>query len=216
MSLPLLFEDELRGFYRSKVMTVLWIGLPALAGFLYYLSPDTAGIPFAAFAGLIVSSIGGVLASVMLTTSILNERSRHVYDLFVVRPVRRRDILLAKFLAVYGCVVLAGALALALGIGIDYGLRGTPPAVGPTLSFLGIMLGMLAVSCSAGVLIGVAAPSVLVGVILVVYGGNQLSAVVILPVLTLSSEPWFPLLPGAGISAALLALAVVLFDRKAL
>ena len=30
MSLGLLFRDELKGFYKSKVMVTLWVGLPLL------------------------------------------------------------------------------------------------------------------------------------------------------------------------------------------
>ncbi len=75
---------------------------------------------------------------------------------------------------------------------------------------------MMAISCSVGILIGVFSPSVLVGVILVLYGGNQLSAIVILPVLLPSTERWFPLVPGAGISALLLTLSIILINRKQL
>ena len=218
MTLSLLFRDELNGFYRSKVMLVLWVGMPALSIFLYLVSPDTGGISLAVFTSLLVGSIGGTLSAAMLAISIINERERHVYDLFVIRPVKRRNILLAKFLAVYLCVVIAGLLALALGIAINGLVSGTSNGI--DLSALGssiiLVLSMLAIACSVGILIGVVSPSVLVGVILVLYGGNQLSAVALLPVLALNSEAWFPLIPGVAISAALLFLSVLVFNRRQL
>ena len=89
MSLKILFKDELRGFYKSKVMIFLWVGLPILAILIYFWSPDTGQeIPFAAFSALLLSSIGGTLASVMLAVSIINEKEKNVYDLFLIRPIK--------------------------------------------------------------------------------------------------------------------------------
>ena len=154
----------------------------------------------------------------MLAVGVINERERHVYDLFVIRPVKRRDIVISKFLAVYGCVVVAGFASIMLGVVIDYFNSDLPPAevLESSLPGLVIIASMMAVSCSAGVLIGIFSPSVLVGVILVMYGANQLSAVAILPVLTASASDYFPLLPATAITAALLFLAVLLFNRKQL
>ena len=218
MSLSLLFRDELNGFYRSKVMLVLWVGMPALSIAVYVLSKNLGAIPIAAFTSLLVGSLGGTLSSAMLAVSIINERERHVYDLFLVRPVKRRDILLSKFLAVYGCVVVAGLLALALGVVADYFVTGLSRGIdfGGLESSIIILLSMLAVSCSVGILIGIVSPSVLVGVILVLYGGNQLSAVVILPVLLLVTEVWFPLIPGLTLSVLLLAVSIEVFNRRRL
>lgn len=217
MSLSLLLRDELNGFYRSKVMLVLWVGMPVLSVFLYVLNPNT-GVPLDVFTSLLVGTIGGTLSAAMLAVSIINERERHVYDLFVIRPVRRRDILLSKFLSVYGCVVIAGLLALALAVLVDYGLTGLSRGIdlGGLGSSVVILISMLAISCSVGVLIGIVSPSVLVGVILVLYGGNQLSAVVLLPVLLAVTAIWFPLIPGVAISAVLLAAAIAVFNRKQL
>lgn len=218
MSLSLLFRDELNGFYRSKVMLALWAGMPALSVLLYLLSPNTGTIPVAVFTSLLVGSVGGTLSSAMLAVSIINERERHVYDLFVIRPVKRRDLLLAKFFAVYLCVVVAGLLALVLGLLADDLVTGLSRGIdlGSLVSSTVILLSMLAVSCSVGILIGIVSPSVLVGVILVLYGGNQLSAVVILPVLLLVTAVWFPLIPGAGLTAILLVASMAVFDRQQL
>ena len=218
MSLPLLFRDELAGFYRSRAMVALWVGLPVLTILLYLVTPDLQGVPVAVFTALLVGSLGGSLASAMLAVAILSEREHHVYDLFVIRPVRRRDILLAKFLAVYACVLVAALLALAVGIFSDELVPGHLHALDvPSLeSSMIILVSMLAISSSAGILIGVISPSALVAVILVLYGGNQLSTAAILPVLLKVTNVWFPLVPGAGVSAGLLGLAAYIFGRREL
>jgi ABC-2 type transport system permease protein len=214
MSLALLFRDELRGFYLSKVMLALWVGLPALSVALYLVSPHTGTIPVSVFTSLLVGSLGGTIAAAMLAVSIITERERHVYDLFVVRPVRRASLLLAKVFAVYLCVVVASLLALAVGLLADVTVTGLANGISyPALeSALVVLVSMVAVSCSAGLFIGVVSPSVLVGVILVLYGGNQLAAVVVLPTLLYESNIWFPLLPGAAIAVALVAVAVRAFE----
>ena len=220
MSLAILFKDELNGFYRSKVMLFLWAGLPALAVILYLITSDadTGGIPFSSFAALLVSVIGGMISAAMLTVAIINEREKHVYDLFVIRPVKRRNIVLSKFLAVYLCVVGAGFAAIVLGVAVDYFRSDMSPAtlLSNLLPAMVIVVSMVAISCSAGVLIGIFSPSVLVGVILVIYGANQLSAMAILPVLSASSAEYFPLIPGFVITALLLLTAVWVFNRKQL
>jgi ABC-2 type transport system permease protein len=218
MSFSLLFKDELKGFYKSKVMLFLWVGLPALVIVLYLTSPDAGEISLASLTAMLVGSLGGVLASVMLVVSIVNERERHVYDLFVIRPVKRRDIVLSKFSAVYACVATAGLLAFAVSSVTEYVVDGSLPAGfgDAALGFFVVAFSMMAISCSAGLLLGVAAPSVLVGVILVIYGANQLSASVVIPLLTVSDEPLFPLVPGVGISAVLLLGAVLVFNRRQL
>ena len=74
---------------------------------------------------------------------------------------------------------------------------------------------MMAVSSSAGVLIGVISPSVLVGAILVIYGGNQISVIPMLPnMLNISNPVPFTLILGVLISCVLLLIAVFLFSKK--
>ena len=218
MSLPLLFMDELKGFYKSKVLLFVWVGLPALSILLYFSAMGTGGLSLSSMTAIIVGSIGGVLASVMLVVSMVGERERHVYDLFVIRPIKRRDIVLSKFSAVYLCVATAALLAFVVATLIEFAVDGSLPAHfgDNAVDFFVVSFSMMAISCSAGLLLGVASPSVLVGVILVIYGANQLSASVLLPVLSYSEERLFPLVPGIAISGALLLGAVVLFNRKQL
>ena len=166
---------------------------------------------------ILVSSIGGTLSAVMLTVSIIHEKTRHVYDLFLIRPLKRWNLVISKFFAVYTCIAIASFLALILGLVIDYfSMGGVPEAVLNNITqSLVISLSMMAVSSSAGVLIGVAAPSVLVGVILIVYGGNQISAIPMLPnMLSISNPVPFTIILGAVISCILLVIAVFLFTRK--
>jgi hypothetical protein len=48
------------------------------------------GTPFTLISSIVVSSIGGTLAAVMLAVFIINEKNRHVYDLFLIRPINAK------------------------------------------------------------------------------------------------------------------------------
>jgi ABC-type transport system involved in multi-copper enzyme maturation permease subunit len=216
MSLPLLFRDELSGFYRSKVMIFLWAGLPLMAILLKLWSPDLQGeIPFTTFTALMIASIGGTLVSVMLAVSIVNEKGKGVYDLFLIRPIRRRDLLISKFLAVFLCVVAASIIAMSVGIGLDFMMNGSLPPMDSMIDSLVISIAIMAVASSVGVLIGVVSPSVLVGAILVIYGGAQVSSMSALPSLmgwenaTLTTA-----VIAMAICAVFMALASIAFARK--
>jgi len=217
MSLTVLLKDELRGFYRSKVMLFLWVGLPALVLIMHLYMPDTDEIPLTTFSSLIIASLAGTLGAVMLAVSIVNEKGRRVYDLFLIRPIRRRDIVLSKFLAVYLCLVAAGVLALLVGIGYDVGVNGTPSAevLDSAVESLSVSLAMMAVSSAVGVLIGIASPSVVVAAILVIYGGGQISTMTMVPsIMGWENEAAMTVLIGAVLASALMALSILAFDRK--
>ena len=218
MNLLLLFVDELMGFYKSKVMISLWIGLPLVSILFHFLSSSTGSpIPFTVVSTIVVSSLAGTLASVMLAVSIINEKNRHVYELFLIRPLKRRNIIIAKFLSVYVCIAVAAILAIILGMVADYLTTGTlsEAVLSNTFQSLSISLSMMATSCAAGALIGVVSPSVLVGAILVIYGGNQISALPLLPsILNLTNPTLFTISLGALMSTILLILAISIFDRK--
>ena len=218
MNLSLLFVDELRGFYKSKVMVFLWVGLPVIALLFHFISSATTStLPFTVVSTIVVSSLGGTLASIMLAVSIVNEKNRHVYELFLIRPIKRRDIILGKFFSIYTCVAIASSLAVITGIIADSvsggALSGT--VLNNAFQSFATSLSMIAVSCSAGILIGVASPSVLVGAILVLYGGNQISVIPLIPTfLNISNVVLFTASLAAIISTALLTLAVFTFERK--
>ena len=115
-SLFLLLGDEFRGFIKSKIMIALWVGMPVLAIILHFIQPDTEGIPMTLFTGIFIASIGGLLGAVMLSTSLVNELNANVYDLFLIRPVKRWHILFAKYVAVFLCITLASILSFAAGL----------------------------------------------------------------------------------------------------
>jgi ABC-2 type transport system permease protein len=219
MKLSLLYLDELKGFYKSKVMLFLWVGLPLVAVLFRFIQYGSTGqaISFTVISALIVSSLAGNLAAVMLAVSIINEKNRHVYELFLIRPIKRRDIVLAKFLSVYTCVAVASLIAVSAGVVADYLTANAFPAtiLNDTAQSLTISLSMVAVSCSAGVLIGIGAPSVLVGAILVLYGGNQISVIPLVPtLLNLPEASLFTVGLATAVAASLLVGAVALFERK--
>ena len=219
MKLQLLFVDELRGFYKSKVMIFLWIGLPIRTLLFRFVQSSVTGqaIPFTTISAIVVSSLAGTLASVMLAVFLINERNRHVYELFLIRPLKRRDIILAKYLSVYACVAVASFIAVSAGMIADYATTGTLSAV--VLSnmeqSLVTSLSIIAVACAAGVLIGVASPSVLVGAILVIYGGNQISVIPLLPtLLNIADAVLFTIGLAALVAAGLMTVAIWLFEKK--
>jgi len=219
MALGLLFKDELQGFYKSKVMIFLWVGLPVIALLFRFIQVGSSGmeITFTFISTLIVSSIGGTLAAVMLAVFIINEKNRRVYDLFLIRPMKRHNILIAKFLAVYVCVAIASAIAVLVGMAVDFATASalSTTALTDAATSFATSLSMIAVSCSAGVLIGVVSPSVLVGAILVLYGGNQASVIPLLPaMLNLEYASAFSILLAVVIAVMLLLGAVAVFNKK--
>jgi ABC-2 type transport system permease protein len=210
-TLALLYVDEFKGFTKSRVMLALWVGLPVLALILHAWSPAVDGdMPLSVFTALIVSSISGTLASAMLAVSLIHERSCHVYELFLIRPMQRRDILLAKFLAVYTGLAI-------VGFAFDYVDRGAIPSglLIDTLKSVGLSLSMTAIASAMGVLIGVISTSVLLGVILVIYGGNQIVGLVMLPIVSDFSGSSLLTFAGAAVIAGLAMYgAVLLFNRQ--
>jgi len=217
MSFALIFKDELRGFYKSKAMIFLWIGLPLLA-LLIHISSQEADMSLSILVSLLVSSIGGLLASVMLTVNIINEKDTRVYDLFLIRPLKRWHILISKFLAVYICVSLACILAIILGLMFDFyeSQIAFEIILENILEPFIMSLSIIAISSAVGVLIGVISPSIVVGVLIVIFGGNYVSSIPsIIPfVLDIENPFTIVILLGVIITAVLMALSIVLFNKK--
>ena len=216
MSLIILFLDELKGFAKSKVMLVLWFGLPLLSFLMHFIQPDTEGLPISLLVALLVSSIGGTLSAVILSTSIASEKNRHVYDLFLIRPVKRRNLLLAKFLAVYLCLIIAVAISFIVGLIIDGITIGIPQNfLSDIFNSLITSLSSMGTTCSIGILFGVIFSSVPVAAILSVYLGSQLSSIIIL--LTFFLETLDPvlltMLLGISITIIIMTINVLIFSR---
>jgi len=217
LSLRLLFLDELKGYAKSKVMIVLWFGLPLLSLLIYFLQPDTEGLPISFLVGLLVSSIGGTLSGIMLSTSIVSEKNRHVYELFLIRPVKRSSLLLAKFFAVYMCLVVAVVISLIFGLIIDEFTVGLSEYfLNETFESLIISISSMAITCSIGIFFGVLVSSVPVAAILSVYLGSQLSSIILLPtffIVTLNPVI-LALTLGISITSVIMSINMYLFSRQ--
>ena len=219
MSFRLLFVDELRGFAKSRIMIVLWFGLPLLTLTLRLLVPAAEGLSHLQLVSVVIASVGGTLSAVMLGTTTTSERNRSVYDLFLIRPVSRRDLILAKFTAGLSSLITAVLISVAVGTIVDLvagnlsgGVaRGIAESI--VLSVTGI-----ATACSVGLLFGTIFDSVAVTAILSVYLGNQLSSLVLLPGVFLPRlDPLlFSSVAGVAACAIVLAITIYVFERKSL
>lgn len=220
MTLRLLYTDEMRGFYKSNVMIVLWIGLPLLAIVSYILFPDIGDQTSITYVtSSIISSIGGWLAAMMLAIHIIHEKSHHVYELFLIRPVRRSHIILSKYFAVLSCVGLACLLALIVGFITDYFIldRFSSILFIDTLRSFVIGLAIIAIECAGGAFVGVLVSSILVGVILVVITHNIASLTIIVPIMTKANNVHLlSISSGIILSAVFLFMAIEIFRRKEL
>jgi len=218
LSLGLLFLDELKGYAKSKVMIVLWVGLPLLAFLIQFFNPnELEGMPVSFLVSLVVSSIGGTLSSIMLSTSIVSEKNRHVYELFLIRPVKRCSLILAKFLAVYLCLVIAVSISLTIGLFIDSITNELiENFLKSTFESLIIGISSMSITCSIGIFFGILVSSVPVAAILSVYLGSQLSSIILLPTFFIQSlNPIILALSlGIVITSIIMSINIVLFNRQ--
>jgi ABC-2 type transport system permease protein len=217
-NLFLLLGDEIRGFIKSRIMIALWIGMPVLMILLHFIQPNTEGIPLTLFSGIIIASLGGLLAAVILSTSLVNELNANVYDLFLIRPVKRWNILLAKYLAVIICLTVATILSFTVGLIIDSFTIGIPDKA-VMLQFLEsivMSLAAMSISCVMGILIGLLVKSVALAAILAIYLGQQLSVVAVLPSVFLLNVSSYVFSVGIGLTVTILVLLVdiVIFSKK--
>lgn len=219
----LLARDELIGFARSKVMLVLWVVLPLLAllGFLTLGSHMGGGVMSATdFMSFLESSIGGTVAALMIAVDLVSERNRNVYVLLAIRPIRREAIVWAKFAAVFGCVTVACIVSLLLGTVVDLfrGMTPTGASLYETGKALVSMTAVIGLATAAGALFGVLARSILVAVILVLYVGQNITIVPMLPVYLriLPDQFWLFMVISYALLGAVLWLAGFAFRRAQL
>jgi len=224
----LMIRDELIGFARSKVMLVLWVLLPALVvgGYLLISLNDALRAAFTGgeskmtatdFIGVMLSSIAGTAAALMVAVDIVSERQRKVYELFIVRPLRRDVILWAKFIAVCVSVTVACVVSIALGVAVDYA-QGSPISgglAGTAKAMLNIA-SVIALSAAVGVFFGVISRTILVAVLLILYGGQNLTILPMLPMYLggLPDSFWVIMLITALLIAGLMALAIRSFRKS--
>jgi len=199
-------------------MIVLWIGLPFLSFLIQFIDPgELEGMPISFLVSILVSSIGGTLSAIMLSTSIVSEKNRHVYELFLIRPVKRSSLILAKYLAVYLCLIVAVAISLSIGLIVDgFTSRLSENFLNITFEYLIMGFSSMSITCSIGILFGVVISSVPVAAILSVYLGSQLSSLIILPVFFLEGlDPVIlSLALGIPISIIVIGIDISLFNRQ--
>jgi hypothetical protein len=218
-TLLMLIWDEITGFYRSKVMVFLLFGMPVISILMLILNPDTEGIPILLFVSLIVSSLGGTLGSVMLATSIVNEKTHHVYDLFVIRKENiRGSLILAKFISVYLCLIVTVFLSLVIGVSIDKfrGISASDLLLEDLFDSLWISMSAMAIACSLGILIGLLMKSVPVAAILSIYVGNQVSMISVIPGLLIEEIDAVSFAISAGLIITITAMIINMFLIKKL
>ncbi len=213
MSFAILFWDELRGFVKSKIMFALWIGMPLLAILMHFIQPDTEGMPISVLTGVLISAMGGALAAVLLSTSIVNESNAKVYDLYLIRPVKRHNILLAKYFAVILNLVIATFLSLAIGLLIDRFTIGLPPeeVLMDTLDSLVMAIAAMSIASAIGILIGILVKSVGLAAILSLYLGQQLSLLIMLPGIFFEKIPLMLFSAAVGIPLTIVVIFVEIF-----
>jgi ABC-2 type transport system permease protein len=219
----LLARDELIGFARSKVMLVLWVVLPLLAllGFLTLGSRMSGGVMSAtAFMSFLESSIAGTVAALMIAVDLVTERNRNVYVLLAIRPIRREAIVWAKFAAVFGCVTVACIVSLMLGTVVDLfrGVTPTAASLYETGKALISMTAVIGLATAAGALFGVLVRSILVAVILVLYVGQNITIVPMLPAYlhVLPDQFWLFMVISYALLGGVLWLAGFVFRRAQL
>jgi ABC-type transport system involved in multi-copper enzyme maturation permease subunit len=118
-NLSLLLWDEFKGFAKSKTIIAMWVGMPIIVLLIHFLSPSQSELPVTLFSALLIGSIGGVLASVIIGTTMTNEITRNVYALYFIRPVKRWQIILSKYIAIMLSLIIASFLSFGVGIVVD-------------------------------------------------------------------------------------------------
>ena len=199
----------------------MWIGMPLVVIVMHLLNPVQGDFPMTLFSGIIIASIGGLLAAVILSSTMANEINANVYALFLIRPVKRWHIVIAKYLAFMFSLTIASLLSFTSGIIVDLIRSSLPSAIFKELirySFenLLISLSAMSIACAAGLVIGMLVKSVAMAVILSIYLGQQLSVIAILPGYFLNNIDPLIFSIGVGLAATviILALGIFVFNKK--
>jgi ABC-type transport system involved in multi-copper enzyme maturation permease subunit len=228
-ALTILVRDELLGYAKSKVMLVLWFLMPAISILGYLALPSSVksefGLPFEVTAtmymSVLTSTLGGLIAAIRVAVDIVGERNRKVYDLFVIRPMRRETIMWSKFIAVFVCVSVACIIAVTAGLAVDVA-RGDAPT-GAMLQdlarSLATLAGVIALSAATGVFFGVLSRSSIVAAVILAFQLVQFFQ--LLPLLpaflgVLPRQFWIMMLISFGVAALLVHAAAVMFRRAEL
>lgn len=229
ISLAILLIDEFRGYVKSKITIILFIVLPVLTVLMSILTGQLENFPATYLTTVLATSIAGALGSIMLSTSITSEMNKNVYDLFLIRPVKRHNIIIAKFFAVYLCTLAAVWLSIITGMIIDAFRQITMPQFffDQLVDSVLTVFFALAITCAFGSLFGVLMKSVAGSAILSLYVGNQASSILTLVIPLISqimelelgiSFPFDPfilsMVIGTVTSIGILSLAILAFNKK--
>ena len=214
---------------KSKITIILFIVLPVLAVLMSILTGQLEDFPATYLTAVLATSIAGALGSIMLSTSITSEMNKNVYDLFLIRPVKRHNIIIAKFFAVYLCTIAAVWLSIFTGMIIDAFRQVTIPQffLDQLVDSIFTVFFALAVTCSFGTLFGILMKSVAGSALLSLYVGNQASSILTLVIPLISqlmefefgfSLPFDPfilsIVIGTATSIGILLLAILAFNKK--
>jgi len=136
------------------------------------------------FMSFIETSIAGAIASVLVAVEIVSDRSRNVYQLYVIRPIRPESLLWAKFFAVSALVIIA--VTISMSIGFIFDVTEGRPIDGDELVQSGKVILATAqgvgLACAGGVLFAVLAKeSILIAVVLVLQIGQNFTFIPQIP-----------------------------------
>lgn len=195
--------------------------MPLVVIVMHFLNPVQGDFPMTLFSGVVIASIGGLLAAVILSSTMANEINANVYALFLIRPVKRWQIIIAKYIAFMFSLTIAALLSFTSGIIVDL-IQSTLPSevfkaiISYSFENLLISLSAMSIACAAGLVIGMLVKSVAMAVILSIYLGQQLSVIAILPGYFLKNvDPWlFSIGIGLAATVIILALGIFVFQKK--
>lgn len=210
-------------------MIILFIVLPVLSILMSILTGQMEDFPAIYLTTVLATSIAGALGSIMLSTSITSEMNKNVYNLFLIRPGKRHNIIIAKFVAVYLCIIIAVWLSIFTGMIFDAIRDITIPQffMEQFVDSIFTMFVAVAITCSFGTLFGILMKSVAGSALLSIYVGNQASSILtlVIPLISQMMESQlgisFPLDPfilsmiiGTATSIGILLVAILVFNKK--
>lgn len=218
MSFRILLQDEFRGYFKSKFAPILMIGMPLLTFIIYWLQPDTEGIPLSFFIGLLISSISGTLSAVMIATSLVQDRQKQTFDLFLIRPVKRWQLIVVRPLAVFISMITVAGFCFILGYLVDLVNNSVliQNAWQEITEGYIISIAAMAIACSLGTFIGLITENIMISAVLSIYLGGQFTSLAVLPAIFFENIPKIPYALGVSIplTVIIMLICIKLFQKK--
>jgi len=176
MNLMILFQDEVHHFFKIRAMMYLWILLPVMTVFAHVFNSDTGMMSYALFMTSMTATIIGVVAGALIASSIINEKQQNVYIPFIIRPLKRRDLLLARYFAVCGSMFVTVLVAIVIGLIVDIissGMSLNADMIHELVYGFTLCSTIIFFSGSIGLLLGVVNSSVYVALMIYLFFGLQ-------------------------------------------